>query len=179
MKSDEPRKPNKPGKPLSAQERLLNLMASAKVFDLGRPLLNGMSQSPNHPAFRHCLDRRHGDRIRADGGSAAADLITLGCHVGTHVDALAHVSQDGRLYSGIDAHEAQSGGRFEALGIHKLPPYLGRGVLLDIPPSQSGLLPRRLRNLRRRPAGGRLQSGNSPERGLRRSDTHWLGGALR
>ena len=132
-KPDKPRKPGKPGKPLSAQDRLFALMASARVFDLGRPLLNGMSQSPNHPAFRHCLDRRHGDRIRADGGSAAADLITLGCHVGTHVDALAHVSQDGRLYSGLDAHQAQSGGRFEALGIHELPPYLGRGVLLDIP----------------------------------------------
>ena len=117
----------------SAQERLFDLIASAAVFDLGRPLQNGMAQSPNHPAFRHCLDRRHGDQIRADGGSAAADLITLGCHVGTHVDALAHVSQDGRLYSDLDASEAQSGGRFEALGIHELPPYLGRGVLLDIP----------------------------------------------
>lgn len=121
------------GAPLPAQELLFDLIASAHVFDLGRPLLNGMSQSPNHPAFRHCLDRRHGDRIRSDGGSAASDLITLGCHVGTHVDALAHVSQDGRLYSDLDASEAQSGGRFEALGIHELPPYLGRGVLLDIP----------------------------------------------
>ncbi len=118
---------------MPAQERLFDLIASAHVFDLGRPLRNGMSQSPNHPAFRHCLDRRHGDRIRSDGGSAASDLITLGCHVGTHVDALAHVSQDGRLYSDLDAGKAQSGGRFEALGIHELPPFLGRGVLLDIP----------------------------------------------
>lgn len=115
----------------SAQRRLLDLVAGARVFDLGRPLHNGMAQSPNHPAFRHCLDRRHGDRVRADGGSAAADLISLGCHVGTHVDALAHVSHEGRLHGGTDAFEAQSGGVFESLGVHRLPPFAGRGVLLD------------------------------------------------
>ncbi len=103
------------------------------MFDLGRPLRNGMAQSPNHPVFRHRLDRRHGDRIRADGGSAASDLISLGCHVGTHVDALAHVSHQGRLHKGLDARQAQSAGRFDSLGIHKLPPFVGRGVLLDIP----------------------------------------------
>ena len=115
----------------SAQRRLLDLVAGARVFDLGRPLRNGMAQSPNHPSFRHCLDRRHGDRVRADGGSAAADLISLGCHVGTHVDALAHVSHQGRLHGGADAFEAQSGGRFESLGIHRLAPFAGRGVLID------------------------------------------------
>ena len=116
-----------------AQRRLLELVGNARVFDLGRSLCNGIAQSPNHAAFRHCLDRRHGDHVRADGGSAASDLISLGCHVGTHVDALAHVSQDGRLYRGISAQEAQSGGRFESLGIHELPPFVGRGVLLDVP----------------------------------------------
>lgn len=117
----------------ASQQRLLELIGDARVFDLGRPLRNGMAQSPNHPAFRHCLDRRHGDHVRADGGSAASDLISLGCHVGTHVDALAHVSQDGKLYGDVGAREAQSGGRFESLGIHELPPFVGRGVLLDIP----------------------------------------------
>ena len=116
----------------SSQRRLLDLIATARVVDLGQPMRNGMAQSPNHPAFRHCLDRRHGDRVRADGGSAASDLISLGCHVGTHVDALAHVSQSGRLHGGVDALEAQAGGRFEVLGIHELPPFVGRGVFLDV-----------------------------------------------
>ena len=115
------------------QEQLLAAVAGARVFDLGRPLRNGMAQSPNHPTFRHCLDRRHGDRVRADGGSAAADLVSLGCHVGTHVDALAHVSHDGLLHGGVDAADAQQGGRFDALGIHELDPVVGRGVLLDVP----------------------------------------------
>lgn len=112
---------------------LLELLSDATVHDLGRPMQNGMAQSPNHPAFRHCLDRRHGDRVRDDGGSAAADLLTTGCHVGTHVDALAHVSHNGMLHGGVSAAEAQSTGRFEVLGIQELPPFVGRGVLLDVP----------------------------------------------
>ena len=110
----------------------MDLIAGARVFDLGLPMRNGMAQSPNHPAFRHCLDRRHGDHVAADGGSVASDLLSLGCHVGTHVDALAHISQDGLLHGGTDASEAQAGGRFESHGIHHLPPYVGRGVLLDV-----------------------------------------------
>jgi kynurenine formamidase len=112
---------------------LIDLAAQAEVYDLGRTLQNGMAQSPNHPQFRHCLDRRHGDRVRIDGGSAAADLLTTGCHVGTHVDALAHVSHQGQLYGGVDAAEAQSSGGFAVLGIHELQPFVGRGVLLDLP----------------------------------------------
>jgi kynurenine formamidase len=107
--------------------------AGLEVFDLGRPYTVGMPQSPNHPAYRHALDRRHGDRMRDCGGSAAADIITLGCHVGTHIDALAHVSQDGKLHGGIDADEAQRGGGFTESGIHTVDPIAGRGLLLDVP----------------------------------------------
>ncbi len=117
---------------MSSTAQLLRMLGECRVFDLGRTLRNGMAQSPSHPPFRHCLDRRHGDIVRSDGGSAAADLISLGCHVGTHVDALAHVSQDGRLYGDADAFDAQAGGRFDVLGVHALPPFVGRGVLLDV-----------------------------------------------
>ncbi len=70
--------------------------AGVDVVDLGRQLRVGMPQSPNHPQFWHTLPRRHGDMTRDDGASAANDMITMGTHVGTHIDALAHVSQDGR-----------------------------------------------------------------------------------
>ncbi|MYH71469.1 MAG: cyclase family protein [Acidimicrobiia bacterium] len=121
------------GSRTDAAGALIDLVAQATVYDLGRPMQNGMAQSPNHPQFHHCLDRLHGDRMRPDGGSAAADLLTTGCHVGTHVDALAHVSHQGQLYGGIDAAQAQANGGFAVLGIHELPPFVGRGVLLDIP----------------------------------------------
>ena len=107
--------------------------SSTRIIDLGVPLAVGMPQSPNHPEFRHALVRRHGDMVRADGGSAANDLIVMGTHVGTHVDALSHVSHDGKLHGGADASQAQMGGRFTTHGIHTVPPFYTHGVLLDIP----------------------------------------------
>lgn len=103
-----------------------------RIHDLAQPMSNGMPSSPNHPGFRMALLRRHGDMVREDGGSAANELIVTGGHVGTHVDALAHVSHEGRLHGNVDAAEAQIGGRFSQLGIDEMEPIIGRGVLLDV-----------------------------------------------
>jgi kynurenine formamidase len=113
--------------------RLLEAFADGvQVYDLAQPLFAGMPSSPNHPGFRMALVRRHGDTVREDGSSAANELIVTGGHVGTHVDALAHVSYRGELHGGILAAEAQSGGLFKQLGIDTMAPLLCRGVLLDV-----------------------------------------------
>jgi len=106
--------------------------AGVKTYDLARQLKVGMPQSPNHPQFWHVLPRRHGDMVRAGGGSAANDMITTGTHVGTHIDALAHVSQDGKLYGGADAGEACLGGKYVEHGVHTIEPMIRRGVLIDV-----------------------------------------------
>ncbi|GAA0994086.1 cyclase family protein [Acrocarpospora macrocephala] len=103
------------------------------VYDLARPLFVGMPQSPNHPAYWRTLPRRHGDRVRGDGGSAANDMLVMGTHVGTHIDALAHVSHDGLLHGGADAHLACREGGYPDHGVHTIEPIFRRGVLLDIP----------------------------------------------
>ncbi|GAA1765968.1 cyclase family protein [Nocardioides hankookensis] len=106
-------------------QALLDAVAGGlRVVDLGRMLTVGMPQSPNHPAYWHAHPRRHGDMVRADGGSAANDMISMGTHVGTHVDALSHVSQDGRLHQDRSMVE---------LGVHTITPMVRRGVLLDVP----------------------------------------------
>ncbi len=112
---------------------LAAVRAGVRTYDLSRPYEIGMPQSPNHPAYWHSLPRRHGDQVRADGGSAANDIIVLGTHVGTHMDALAHVSQDGALHGGVDAMDSQVGGRFPVHGIDQVQPGLFRGLLLDVP----------------------------------------------
>ena len=115
------------------------LRGGLQIFDLGRPMFQGMPQSPNHPQFWHSYPRRHGDMVRRDGGSAANDLIVTGTHVGTHIDALAHVSQDGRLHGGVDAQEALTGGRFMEHGVHTIAPMIRRGVLLDVAGAQGAV----------------------------------------
>lgn len=112
---------------------LTAVQSGVDIIDLGRQLRVGMPQSPNHPHFWHTLPRRHGDMTRADGGSAANDMLSMGTHVGTHIDALAHVSHNGKMFGGVDAVDAGIGGRYVDLGVHTITPMVRRGVLLDVP----------------------------------------------
>ena len=104
-----------------------------RIVDLAHGMERGMPVSPNHPAYQMALMRRHGDMIRSDGGSAANEIIVTGGHVGTHVDALCHVSQEGRVYGGADASSIQSQHGFSELGVDTMKPVFCRGVHLDIP----------------------------------------------
>ena len=119
--------PERTGDPLLAA-----LAAGVEAIDLAQPLADGMPCSPNHPGFRMVLSRRHGDMVREDGGSAANEVIVTGGHVGTHIDALAHVSQDGMVHGGVDAASAQTGGSFAVHGVDAIRPGLCHGVLLDV-----------------------------------------------
>lgn len=108
-------------------------LRGARVYDLAQPLEAATPTSPNHPPFRMALLRRHGDAVRADGGSGANEMFTMGGHTGTHIDALCHVSRGMKLYGGLDAAEAARGGRFQQLGVETIAPMVCRGVLLDVP----------------------------------------------
>jgi kynurenine formamidase len=112
---------------------LLAAMGGTRIFDLAQPIEARMPVSPNHPGFKMALPRRHGDVVRADGGSAANEMMMFGGHTGTHIDALCHVSHDGKLYGGVDAYEAQRGGQFQSHGVERIPITVARGVLFDIP----------------------------------------------
>jgi kynurenine formamidase len=107
-------------------------IASVGVIDLAHPWERGMPVSPNHPAYQLAMMRRHGDMVRSDGGSAANEMFVMGGHVGTHIDALGHVSQDGLMYGGLDASASQSNQGLTALGIDTMEPIVCRGVLLDV-----------------------------------------------
>ncbi|GGO22076.1 cyclase family protein [Micromonospora parathelypteridis] len=120
---------------MTASPGLASVLASlsaGKVYDLAQTLQTGMACSPNHPGFRMALQRRHGDQNRADGTSSASELIITGGHVGTHIDALSHFSDAGCLHGGVDAAAAQQTGRFTKHGAETIPPFLRRGVLLDV-----------------------------------------------
>ena len=112
--------------------QLIDACRGSRFIEIGQPHFTGMPCSPNHPDFRMTLIRRHGDVVRPDGGSGANEIIVTGGHVGTHVDALAHVSQDGQLHGGVDAAEAQSSSGFSSLGAECTPVMMSRGVLLDV-----------------------------------------------
>jgi kynurenine formamidase len=104
-----------------------------KIYDLGQPYFAGMPHHPVHPPFLFGLVKQHGEYVGPGGCSSASDAITLGSHVGTHIDALCHFSCGGKLFGGVQAADVQSyTGGLKKYSIDTIPPIVRRGVLLDI-----------------------------------------------
>lgn len=113
--------------------KLLDLLGEGlEVVDLAQPLQPGMPTSPTHPRFDFALRQRHGDAQRPDGITGSHEMITLGGHVGTHMDALCHVAVDGKLYGGVAVEDALVDGRYRTHGIDQVSPRARRGVLFDV-----------------------------------------------
>jgi kynurenine formamidase len=113
---------------------LRELITEGKVYDLGQPWYPGMPHHPMHPPFAFVLTKKHGAVTYEGGGRATHDLFTFGGHTGTHLDAIGHISKEGRLFGGIEAANVQDYQKGLAkLSIGETPPIIARGVLLDIP----------------------------------------------
>jgi kynurenine formamidase len=106
--------------------------SAATVYDLAQQMYTGIPHHPNHPPYSFTLTKQHGEVMYPDGVSAAAEMITTGGHVGTHVDGLAHVSRLGQVYGGVDitAHQSYPEGMKE-VSVHELAPILAPGHLVD------------------------------------------------
>ncbi|MFZ5927257.1 MAG: cyclase family protein [Acidobacteriota bacterium] len=105
--------------------QVLEAARAARMIDLAQPYYPGMPHWPTHPPFASAKTKEHGDFVLPNSASSAAELITLGTHVGTHIDALCHFSLDGRLHHGLDAR---------SLGIDTVQPFVARGLLYDAAP---------------------------------------------
>jgi kynurenine formamidase len=113
--------------------QLIHQLQGARVIDLAHAMYADMPQLPGAPRYHLSLLRRHGDAMRGGGYSAANELLFTIGHAGTHLDAIGHVSVDGRLFGGLAADEVQSGTQgLKQLGIEEVEPIVRRGVLLDI-----------------------------------------------
>ncbi|MEO8127603.1 MAG: cyclase family protein [Bryobacteraceae bacterium] len=116
---------------------LLEILKTSRVYDLAQPYFVGMPHFPTHPPFLFGLTKKHGDYVGPGGMSSAADSISLGGHLGTHMDALNHFSCGGKLHGGAEVDPIQSyGGGVNHKSIDTVAPILRRGVLLDIAAQQ-------------------------------------------
>ncbi len=104
-------------------KQLLEQLKQARVIDLAQTWFVGMPHWPTHPPFAMAMTKEHGDYVLPGGVSAAAEMIALGTHVGTHIDGLGHFSCNGLFYQGKSSRE---------VGIDLVPPVVRRGVLLDV-----------------------------------------------
>jgi kynurenine formamidase len=114
-------------------ENVLSLLRGARTYDLAQPWFAGMPHYPTHPPFLFSLSKKHGDYVAPGEVSSAAEAISLGGHVGTHMDALSHFSRGGRLHGGVEAAGVQSYSEgIGHLSIDTVGLVMRRGVLLDI-----------------------------------------------
>lgn len=60
------------------------------------------------------------------------DTVVMAMSAGTHIDALAHVTYDGKMYNGFPANKVTASGGALKCGAEKLTPILSRGILLDV-----------------------------------------------
>jgi kynurenine formamidase len=119
---------------------LIETLAGARVFDLAQPYFVGMPHHPSHPPYLYSLVKQHGEYVGPGEVSSASDAISLGSHVGTHIDGLSHFSCAGKMFGGIDAHASQTyANGMTSHAIDGVPPVLRRGVLLDF--AADGILP--------------------------------------
>ncbi|WP_104132947.1 cyclase family protein [Cryobacterium sp. M91] len=112
----------------------ITLKGRVRVFDLAVRLENGMARHPHHPPYSFAMAKTHGGHGYRDGVSAAMEMIAMGAHVGTHIDALGHVSKDGMTFGCRDVLMGTEGlGGLDAGSIEEMPPIIGPGYLVNGP----------------------------------------------
>jgi kynurenine formamidase len=114
----------------------VGLVRSGEVVDLSLPLGPETPVPGPRPGLARFMGRDGGDYAaggkRPGGFQFAEDTVVMPTHVGTHVDALCHVWHDDRLFDGSPQETIRSTTGATRCGADKLPPTLGRGVLLDV-----------------------------------------------
>jgi kynurenine formamidase len=109
---------------------------TGRIFSLALPLGDrDVPVLPGRTPPQHFMRRDGGDYAaglkRKGGFQTVDDVVILPTHGATHIDALAHVADEDKLYNGFPLSSVRSNGAAHC-GIDKLPGLVGRGVLLDL-----------------------------------------------
>jgi kynurenine formamidase len=133
---------------LTAEKRLAALQSIrtgttydlAHVFGMGAPAM-----APNQTPFLMSMWAIAKDSIRrgrkmgfTNDAGVNIERIEMTAHVGTHIDALGHVSKGMQLFNGFACEEVTTGWGLEKLGVEQIPPLITRGVLLDVAGADGG-----------------------------------------
>ncbi|HLX45885.1 MAG TPA: cyclase family protein [Bryobacteraceae bacterium] len=106
-------------------------MIPKKVYDLAQPYYVGMPHHPAHPPFLRSLNKLHGEYVLSNGASSASETLTLGGHVGTHIDGFGHFSCGGKMFGGVVPTQSYASGVHEH-SIDAVAPIFRPGVLFDV-----------------------------------------------
>lgn len=124
------------------------LIKTGEVFSLGVDYEQGMLAPGVMATYSIAPHVRHTDASDITPASAAAEVINMSIHVGTHIDALCHIAEkqdengnpvdngEPRLYAGegktVSAVDKSSFRGQSHNSIEHMPPIITRAVVLDI-----------------------------------------------
>jgi kynurenine formamidase len=127
---------------------LLNLMRTGAVYSLAVVYREGIPVPGPMVPYTLSPRLRHGDLRELAPASAAAEVVTMASHTGTHIDALCHIGErqdaagnptsDGQvqLFASVgETVAAADSVNFQGqihLSIADMPPIVTRAVLLDV-----------------------------------------------
>jgi kynurenine formamidase len=112
----------------------LELVTEGRLYDLGRVL---DERSPVFPG-RHFRQLLVPNAMPIGGLSWVADVVSTTTQVGTHLDALCHLSEDGRIHGGHAVAEVAGPSGFAVHGIETAPQFVVPGWLVDVAPLGPG-----------------------------------------
>ncbi|MGV0878921.1 cyclase family protein [Martelella sp. FLE1502] len=130
------------GAHLTAEKTLaaLSLVSEGRIHDISREIFVGAPCiPPNQTPFlmsifaswRETIARRRKAGFTNEMGTNL-ERVGMTMHVGTHVDALGHVTIGGRMFGGRTAEDEVTSAGLETLGAEHIPPMITRGLLFDV-----------------------------------------------
>jgi kynurenine formamidase len=109
------------------------------IYPLGSPIQrHGIPTVPYRPdplrlTLLNRTDEKALEAFGAEGGvGSVEDVISLGSHTVTHMDALSHIYSEERIYNGFSNEESTTLGGAARCGIEKAGPIVTRGILIDV-----------------------------------------------
>lgn len=114
----------------------LGAVREGRVLSLAQPTGPRQATAPHRTDNARYMMRDAGDYALGartpDGFRFSEDVVVIGTHNGTHVDALSHAWVGDHLYNGHPASTLRSTTGAQRLGAETLLPVVTRGILLDL-----------------------------------------------
>ena len=124
----------------AAMRRGMEAVSEFRTVSIGLPIRHGkgpvapMRQFPQHYLRRDGADYVAGCAKETGGFGFSDDTLIVGTHGTSHVDALCHVFNDGKMFGGLPANLVGSSGA-KALGAETIPPLVTRAIVVDMVPA--------------------------------------------
>jgi kynurenine formamidase len=114
----------------------LGLVREGRTVELGTTFGRDMPQGSNETFFGFRVSQYRTPKSlttrQQPGFDFSMEVIQGSPHLGSHIDGLAHIQSEGRLYGDHEVVDVFTDWGWKVNGIETVAPIVGRGILLDV-----------------------------------------------